>query len=260
MRQKGFRELALKLSEGLLMTVTDLLLFQFYLLGASWGKGKTSRGAHQTLDEAMAGLAAVNYQTLKRAIMHLKRQGLIRSLKEPAITRAGKTRLARIIPQYQKKRPWDRVLYLVTYDIPEVKRKYRNELRTMLKTLGAGYLQGSVWITPYNPQTLLQDYVKKPGFAGDIIISCIGRDGYIGNEDIKTLVSRVYRLDEINAKYLDFINRYQHNSNAAVQYLYILKEDPQLPFELLPNEWAGDKAHEIFDKIFPMRENTDDTD
>lgn len=252
MKPKGIKDLALKVSEGLLATVTDVVLFQLYLIGAG-GQGKTSRTGYAAFDEAAKNLETVNYQTIKQALIYLKRKGLIRSLIEPVITEAGRKRLAVSIPNYQKNRTWDKVLYLITYDIPESKRLIRNQLRKQLLKLGAGYLQGSVWLTPYNPQEILRDFSQKAGFAGEIIVSCIGKDGYIGNEDIKALVNRVYRLDEINQLYLDFISKYgktlrrkKDKWSAAVLYLSILQQDPQLPFELLPKDWAGDEAYKIY--------------
>ena len=74
MKRKKTRELVLKASEGLLSTVTNLLLFQFFLLGSSLGKGKTSRGAYRAINEASRSLEDFNYQTLKRAAAYLKRK------------------------------------------------------------------------------------------------------------------------------------------------------------------------------------------
>lgn len=237
-------------------SATDLLLLQLYFAGSLLGKGRTSLGAHQALDEAAAELEIINYQTLKRALINLKRQGLVRSLREPIITQQGKKRLTRLIPHYQKNRIWDKVLYLIAYDIPETKRRFRNKLRQLLESTGGGLLQASVWITPYNPQIFLKEFTQTPGFSGEIIVSCVGKDGYIGSEDIKSLINRVYRLESINQKYLNFIEKFnspsgekRHNSSAAVHYLSILKMDPQLPFELLPSDWAGDEAHDLYCRL-----------
>jgi len=256
MKPVKVKELALKISEGLLATVTDLLLFQFYLIGASVGKSKTSRDAYLMLDEATQDFRSVNYQTIKQTFAYLKRKGLIRSLLEPVITEEGKKRLAAVVPQYIEKRTWDKVLYLITYDIPETKRKWRDKLRLTLKSLGAGCLQASVWITPYNPQKILQDFSQRLGFEGEIIISCIGKDGYIGTESIQELIQRVYRLEEINGEYLQFLEKYGNNKiskkdkwRAAVSYLSILGRDPQLPLALLVKDWAGDRAQARFVNI-----------
>lgn len=256
MKPKGIKDLALKVSEGLLASVANLVLFQLFLIGAG-GSGKTSRTGYTMFAEAEKNLETVNYQTIKQALAYLKRKGLIRSLIEPVITVAGRKRLAASIPQYLENRTWDKVIYLITYDVPEANRRFRDKLRSLLVKLGAASLQGSVWLTPYNPQAILKEFSQKAGFAGEIIVSCIGKDGYIGNENIKALINRVYQLEELNNLYLDFITKYgkslrrkKDKWHAAVSYLSILQQDPQLPFELLPKDWAGDEAYKIYRERF----------
>lgn len=254
MKNKEVKQIVLKISEGLLATATDLLLFQFFLLGASMGKGKTSRGAYQAIREAEEELEGLNYQKLKQTFVDLKRRGLIRSLKEPEITASGRKRLQSFLPRYQKERPWDKVIYLITYDIAEKRHIWRDRLREFINKIGAGRLQNSVWLTPFNPQKLLKEFINtEAGFEGEIIVSCIGKDGYIGEESLKDLISRVYKLEEINQAYEEFLQKYQHGTHdkwhTAVGYLSILQRDPQLPWELLPTGWAGDKAYELYEKI-----------
>jgi len=252
MRNKQIKKIVLNLTEGLLSTATDLLLMQFFIFGASLGKGKTSRGAYRVIQEASKDLEELNYQTLKQSFVHLKRKGLIRSLKEPIITQLGKQRLNSLVPEYQHQRTWDKVIYLVTYDIQETKRVYRNKLRDVLKKLGAAPLQASVWLTPYNPEKILREFSSTPGFIGEIIVSCVGKDGYIGEEQLGDLIYRIYNLDKINQRYQQFIEEYKQGHdkwNAAVLYLSILKDDPQLPFELLADDWVGDQAYLIYKNL-----------
>ena len=130
----------------------------------------------------------------------------------------------------------------------------RDKLRELLQKLGAGYLQGSVWLIPYNPEKILKKFHQETGYAGEIIVSCIGKDGYIGEESLKELINRIYDLDQLNLDYKNFINKFKniqklHKWQAAVSYLCILQNDPQLPWELLPNNWLGDKAYLLYKKI-----------
>lgn len=253
--KKELRRKLLRVSEGLLSTMTDFLLFQIFMLGALPGKGKTSRGAYQAIRQTYDTLDDINYGTVKNAISHLKRKGLVRIFKEPEITCAGKKRLKTLFPVYQSKRPWDGHVYLIAYDIPEKKRHIRNKLRGSLKKLGAGFLQASVWLTPYNLTKILQDFSKSDDFEGEIIVSCIGKDGYIGEESLNNLIKRVYNLDGLNYEYSAFIKEFKFSLKpadkwyAAVSYLSILENDPQLPWELLPNNWLGDKAYLLYKKV-----------
>lgn len=253
MRKSGITRLALKISEGLLATVTDLLLFQFFMMGSTLGKSKTSKGGYQAAREASESLDEFNYQTIKEGLRNLRRKGLIRALKEPEITSAGYKRLKSLLPAYQLKRPWDKAVYLIIYDIEEDKHYLRDKLREYLIKLGAGFLQASVWLIPYNPQQILKDFSSKNYFAGEIIVSCIGKDGYIGEESLEQLINRVYKLDDLNYQYKEFINKFSHlrvdKWQTAVAYLSILQQDPQLPWELLSDDWLGDKAYRLYQKI-----------
>lgn len=194
---------------------------------------------YQPIDEAK----------IQNCLYRLKRRGLIDYSKsfwrESRITSQGQKRLRAILPQYDAVRTWDERLYLITYDIPVWQNHVRNQLRLVLKTLGCGLLQKSVWLTPYNPKKILQDFAVKNNLPGQILVSDLGRDGSIGEEDNRGLVNRVYRLDEFNQRYEEFLERWQKKKpkpETLSHFFSILKDDPQLPFTLLPDDWQGEKA------------------
>lgn len=229
----------------------DLLIWQVALVGASVGK-TGSRGVYEAFTEANDILEKVNHQSLaatwhqifkKNLLTYKKRQNLY----SPQITEYGKKRLAEVIPTYQNIRPWDKRIYLITYDIPEEKRVKRDLFRSFLFSLNSKLLQESTYINIYNPRKLIFDYVSEHKIPGTIIISDIGRDGGIGETTIQDFLVRVYSLEKLNDRYEDFIKNAKSKSfsyvNLLFAYLSILKDDPQLPFELLPKGWLGDKAH-----------------
>lgn len=246
-------------SEGLVSTATDLVLFQLYLIGSSVGKGNTSRDYYRIFREASETLEEVNYETFRDILYRLKRKGLIETIKdqayfEPKITKQGRQRLFEIIPQYRKKRPWDKRIYLVTYDVAEERRDDRDLLRETLKRIGCAYLQNSVWLTPYNPKGILETFVEEHSLHGSIIVSDTGTDGAIGNRSLKELVREVYNLDELNDRYKSFLYEFSKGKKdasadtVAAHYLSILQDDPQLPFELLPLDWRGDEVYEFYEE------------
>lgn len=259
MRSKELRSIALKLTDGLLRTVTDVTLFTLFLTLSSIGKSKTSVGAYQMFDEAQQWLTDFNYQTIKRTLFQLKKQGLISygrgmTAETLSITKEGQIRLREIIPAYKKYRTWDGRLYLVTYDIPENQRFHRELLREFLKKLGGAMLQESVWLITYNPRETLRKYIEERNLLGLVIISDMGKDGSVGDEYITSLIRRIYKLDVLNKRYGEFIDQFSRNTKAspfgASRYLSILKDDPQLPFPLLPNDWLGDLAYSLFQKLY----------
>ncbi len=202
--------------------------------------------------EADKMLSAFGYDTLKQAMKKARHLGLIKKASRhalPKISEAGRKRLAQRIPAYDAVRAWDGRLHLVTYDIPEKRAEDRWLLRDYLRAIRCGRLQDSVWITPYNPVDLVREYVRAHALSGTIIVSDVGTDGSVGDEDTVALVVRVYGLEKLNDRYEEWIAEVERHGKvdhwAMVFYLSILKDDPQLPFALLPKWWKGDTAYRL---------------
>lgn len=249
---------ALKLAEGLFSFSVDYALWVTVYFGAVGMPQSTSgqlwranRAADRFLDE-------VNYEVIKHAIQTARKRAWIKSFRRkalPEITQEGKKRLEAILPHYDEKRVWDGRMHLVTYDVPEEQKKDREMLREYLITIGCGLLQKSVWITPFNPIDTLRNFIEEHGLKGNIIVSDMGKDGSIGEEDVRAMLVRIYKLEELNDRYkawLQSVDEFGEVDHVAIlQYLAILKDDPQLPFSLLPPWWKGEKAYE---KVKPLLE------
>lgn len=260
MDNKELRDEVSKISEGVVSTATDItLLLIFYGMEAIVNP-PTPKGNWQARESAYEDWEHINYDTIKSALHRLKNKGLVQYTREtithPQITEQGLKRLKSTIPIYDKKRVWDRKIYLVTYDIPKEQKNSRERLRYYLKKIGCGRLQNSVWITPYNPQGVLEDFIKKDGLGGAVIVSSVGDKESVGEETLAELVNRVYDLDELHWQYLQFNKKYfrykkfkpETRRQIIFDFLSILKDDPQLPFKILPPDWVGAKAYKIFKK------------
>lgn len=250
----GKKSIMKDLTFGIFGSLADLLLWYTYLVGASFGKSGT-RGAYQAFNEADKILENFNHSTITSIWHQLKKKKLLsyqkkQNLFNPIITDFGRKRLKEILPIYHEKRPWDNKIYLIAYDIPENNHIKRNRLRKFLQDMNCKILQESIWLTPYNIRELLNEFVDQKEIPGTIIVSDIGKDGGIGDTSIKDLIVKLYDLEKLNEKYEMFIdnvnNRGKQINNLIFEYLSILKEDPQLPFELLPKVFLGSKAHEIY--------------
>jgi len=250
----------LEASEGVLHTTTDLLLWTFYFGLELSVRGKNTRAVYEAMAGAHQDLEKINYETFRNVFYQLKKKGLIKYAKGeflgPQITAAGRKRLQSLLPYYDKKRIWDGIIYFITYDIPEKQKSDRETVRRFLRKLGAGMLQASVYITPYNPREVLRKYIKEKELLRAVIISEIDGQGGIGEEDLKTLISRVYKLEELTERYEKFNRKYGplkyrevDPSQVAFAYFSILSRDPQLPWKLLPEKWAGERAYQIFKRL-----------
>lgn len=202
-------------------------------------------------------LQTINYDVIKNALItaHKKHYLVRRRHALPEITREGKKRLQEILPVYDSVRVWDKRLHIITYDIPERRHITRDLLRRYLHRLGCAKLQASVWLTPYNPVDTLRAFIQEQQIEGTIIVSDLGTDASVGEETIEGLISRLYDLESLNTRYevwLDDFSKQPLNFEAYVRYLAILKDDPQLPFLLLPKWWKGDKAHKVISPLLTM--------
>lgn len=255
MRKRGrqFKKEINKLTFGLFDTLIDVSLFSFYLWTQSYRIKTGKTGPIQAVSKAINAVKATHVNSFKRAIYQATTKGYLERKEDYLkITKLGIDRLKRTMPLYEEKRPWDGKLYLVTYDIPEEKKYLRDYLRNRLRQLGCGMLQQSVWLTPYNPKTIIADFVKKHRLVGLVLVSELKEGSGIGGKDVQAVVEKVYELNGINNEYEDFIHEIDEGKikgiELVIKYLSILKKDPQLPFELLPEYWSGDHAYEFAKK------------
>ncbi len=250
--RKRLQQLLLAGTDGLVGTVTNAVLLNLYLL-FSLGTVKTMGDADRVVEEVHGMLDTVNYQTVKQTIYQLTKRGLVaRRAKYDrttlAITKLGRQRIEELIPTYKTDRPWDGHIYLVSYDIPKQHNSSRDMLREYIRRTGGALLQESLWINPYNPSLLLKEFVDDHEIPGTVLVSKLGSDGTIGEERLPDLIVRVYKLENLAERYEEFLETYKQppagipKTKITIDYLAILKDDPQLPFPLLPKDFPAQAA------------------
>jgi phenylacetic acid degradation operon negative regulatory protein len=260
MRNKSVDNLVWKLSKGILTSVSDVILYSFILFGSSFGNSATSRGVYKTFRETDKIFDEFNTKSILNSLSNLKnRKKYIRYNKqneniEIQITDIGRKEIDSIIPFYKTSRPWNGRFYLCSFDIPENKRKFRDILRIKLKQTYIGLLQKSLWFSPYNPEKLLKDLFSKFYVTDWMVVFPVEKYsiGPYFKEKLPELLERIYHLSELNKRYKNFIQRSYRKDKLAIsfEYLNILKDDPQLPFELEPKSFVGKQAYEIYKKLF----------
>ncbi|MEK7592582.1 MAG: hypothetical protein AAB508_04275 [Patescibacteria group bacterium] len=254
MKKKRTKELSseiLKMAEGVFGTVIDLSLW-YVAYFTSLGIPQKQSGAYwRAQNNADSFIESVNYEVIKRGIAEARRRGFVEK-KElnksvPHISQSGTKRLLSVTPFYKEVRPWNGKMYLVTYDIPEKQRRDRMILYRYLKQIRCARLQDSLFMTPNNPKDMLSVFVKEHELGGMIIVSDIGKDGSIGDEDVHALIIRVFEIEKLNKRYDMWLMRVRGKTIdqfSILGFLSILKDDPQLPYELLPEWWKGEEAYE----------------
>lgn len=240
---------AVAVTEGLFSHALDLTLWCMVYFAELSTPFETYGKAWRAASAADRFLNKINYEVIKNAIITAKKRRYLKSSRRhawPKITEEGKRRLSSVIPRYDEVRIWDGRMHIITYDIPEKQSDDRYELREFLRRIGCGRLQDSVWITPYNPIDTIRSFIEERSLGGTVIVSDMGKDGSIGEEDLRGLIVRIYDLERINKQYEEWFSDMEEQDIdhwSIIRYLSILKLDPQLPFELLPPWWKGDQAY-----------------
>lgn len=172
---------------------------------------------------------------------------------------------------------WDQTWHTVAYSLPEEKRKRRNDLRKQLTWLGYGSLGPGLWICPNNRRAELQTILKTLDVQDHVNIFS---GDYWGPLSTKQLVDQCWNLPTLAEEYRHFNSFYQHDfaqfkmirSNLKrgqlagnppegktfeedcfvrrfmlpVRLFPILQQDPNLPLDMLPQDWPGTIGRNLF--------------
>lgn len=174
------------------------------------------------------------------------------------LSNQGKTKLRRDFPLFaMQKKPWDGYWRLVIFDISETSRYIRDILREKLKNLGFGRLQQSIYISPYDFEEDIVEFLESHKLLGKAFV-LTAKHHLMG--DAQILAEHVWKLDELNEEYQEMLDKLEkiktpkvdlEKKQKAVQqlrieYFDLLLRDPLLPKELLPKDWVG---HQLLKEI-----------
>lgn len=245
-----------KLSRGVLKNTTDAVLFLLAFGIGIAGSGRTTTGVY----EAARWAEGINVDRIRRALAHMKSKGWIKG--NLMVTKEGQQRINTFVPevrQYPKR--WEGVWYLVSFDIPERLAWKRNNFRTALVCMGFGKLHASLWISPYNFLGDVGEYCKRECLARYVMLATSEK---LGTRQSCELADQVWRLEELNAGYCEWIESYsKDNTDPTVQFKHIfeycalLRRDSFLHTALLPSPWHGERAHKLFQTIAPLQVKVD---
>jgi len=166
----------------------------------------------------------------------------------------------------RKDHHWDGNWSIVVYSIPEKKRSIRNELRQELSWLGYGALCEATWISPNNLTSEVEKVVKRLKIKENVQVFDAK---YLGLTDLHNIVPRCWDLTHLHKSYANFIDKYrpklenyQDRTNNGVmikpsecfaerfelihEYRKFPFFDPDLPVELLPDNWLRSAAANLF--------------
>lgn len=151
---------------------------------------------------------------------------------------------------------WDGHWLMVFVSVPEAKRDLRHRVRTRLAWAGFGSPQPGVWVSPNpNRQEEAAKIIAELGVESPVM-SFLAEFGSIGAVD--DLVARAWDLSDLEVRYEDFFDEFsgvrpttgQQALHAQTLLVHEWRRfpflDPRLPATLLPENWSGAKAAELF--------------
>jgi phenylacetic acid degradation operon negative regulatory protein len=162
---------------------------------------------------------------------------------------------------------WDGQWCCVVYSLPQAYQSDRHSLRTQLAWLGFGRLAPGTWISPHKHKeelkSLITDLEIEP--YTDIFYGT-----YYGPADTQELIHRCWDLEAIATQYQGFVDQYKKGYEKSLEqsdgklgltpeecfierfwlthsFQSFPLKDPNLPSGLLPDDWIGLTARELFD-------------
>ena len=210
-------------------------------------------------------LLGIEHRAARQALARTGGDGLIASTKvgrraQWSLTAAGRRLLSagaeRIYTFASETPDWDGEWLVLFVSVPETERGLRRRARTRLAWAGFGSPAPGVWVTP---RPALADEARE--VLTDLglnrsVFSFVGEHAGIGHEP--DLVDRAWDLGEIAARYERFLATFSEvepadDTEALLFQIHLVHEwrrfpflDPQLPTKLLPDNWAGRSARQLF--------------
>jgi phenylacetic acid degradation operon negative regulatory protein len=214
-------------------------------------------------------------QAIRSAVSRMCRSGLLKAKRAErksyySLTKDGHSLLTegalRIFQRKQSR--WDGNWNIVTYSIPETMRRSRDRLRLELGWLGYGPLGEATWISPHDLTLEVKSLLKRFKIEPYVNIFSAQHQGDI---DPKKIVARGWNLEKIHRNYAAFLDDYRpklaehrkrlqagktiETSECFVARFELTHEyrklpffDPDLPLELLPDNWLRPQAAALFEE------------
>jgi phenylacetic acid degradation operon negative regulatory protein len=163
---------------------------------------------------------------------------------------------------------WDRRWHLVSFGVPEKRRKARASFRDWMLRQGAAPLQSGLYVSPHPWEQAVQAEASALGVTEHIVTNSTEDLTVGGVDDPREIAAGLWPLDEIADRYNGFIEEYadvptnlekmradgprltdaQFVAGAlamVVRYQSCQDADPLLPPELLPRDWPGKEARRL---------------
>ncbi len=169
-------------------------------------------------------------------------------------------------------RDWDGQWTLVGFSLPEAWRSERHDLRSRLTWSGFGPLQNGLWVSPGD--------VDVPALLSDLGLDAhlrVFRGTVLRPTEVTQILDTAFDMAGIAADYRAFVDRWTESAGSAgagpgveadagtgagagagfadplagqlllhTDWLELVRRDPHLPAEHLPDDWPAIRAEQLF--------------
>lgn len=159
---------------------------------------------------------------------------------------------------------WDGTWVLTAFSVPEEQRHTRHALRTRLRWLGFAPLYDALWVSPQgSPEAVIEVLDELGVDVATVLVGEVASDSPKLGSPISA-----WNLEELSVLYEQFIDefapvvsRVQAGTVGAAEGLVTRTRvmdawrnfpnlDPELPLELLPDEWPRAAARRVFVELY----------
>ncbi|MCK2242017.1 MULTISPECIES: PaaX family transcriptional regulator C-terminal domain-containing protein [unclassified Crossiella] len=226
----------------------------------------------------LLGELGVDEPAVRSSISRLKRRGILDASRVGGAAGYALSEQARLILREGDHRIFERPRatvadgwVLAVFSVPESERQKRHTLRSQLTRLGFGNTAPGVWIAPAHLRAETAEVLSRLDLSAYVDLF---RADHLGFAELTDKVATWWDLAALRALYTEFLTAHRpllarwrrrrtvQPAEAFADYVRLLTAwrrlpylDPGLPAELLPADWPGAEAAELFtalqDKLAP---------
>lgn len=212
----------------------------------------------------------VDAPAVRSSIMRLKRRGVLEARRVDGAAGYALSERGREVLAEGDNRIFGRTRaelgdgwLLAIFSVPETERQKRHLIRSRLTWLGFGNVASATWIAPAHLYQETREVLERDELADFVTLF---RGEYLAFGDPRAEVARWWDLPGLGAMYQEFLDEHtavlkswrDEPSDAAAFAAYVQTLntwrrlpflDPGLPHELLPADWHGTQAADLFAEI-----------
>lgn len=144
---------------------------------------------------------------------------------------------------------------ILTFSLPESWQRQRHGLRSRLTWAGFGSLHSGVWIAPSTPDMVGQ-LVEELGVDAHVHVFQARPSPFT---DLASVARETFDLDGLAEGYEEFLAHWEGcpedepaedplalTLRLSTEWLLVLRDDPRIPIDLLPEGWPAIRAQQRF--------------